>query len=140
MTNRDEATHGDEPVALRDPATGGHLAFCNDECLRSLTSWVQPGAPSWRWRLPLPNLGVCLHCAWCGHIVSAPEICAFHETGCQADVWLLTLQGLGVQAALYGEVADELLPGVLAALEHIGRARPDLDGRALVRYAFGSDG
>jgi hypothetical protein len=31
------------------------------------------------------------------------------------------------------------LPGVLAALEHIGRAHPEFDGAALVRWVFGSD-
>ena len=139
MTKRDEVTDGDGPVAIQDPSTGGQLAFCDDECLSALTSWVLPGAPSWRWRRPLPDFGACLHCAWCGRIVNAPVICALHDTDCPADAWLLTIQGLGAQAALLGEVADELLPGVLAALEHIGRAHPEFDGAALVRWVFGSD-
>lgn len=153
MTNRDNDTDDgdsqetfsdnrycdDEPLAIQDPATGGQLAFCDPECLSELTSLVMPEAPSLAWRQPLPDVASCVHCAWCGRLVNAPQRCLLHEDACPSDNWLLTLQGLGAQATLAGDVSDDLLPGVLAALEHIGRAHPEFDGATLVRWVFGSD-
>ena len=137
VTKREEnTTPPDEPCALKNPFTGQFWVFCDLDCLAELTSAVMPDAPTRRWIRPVPDTGTCLHCGWCGTLVQQPERCALHDEACPADRWDLTLQGLAATASIAGHLPDFMTDAILAALEHVGRRHPEIDGRDLLRWVL----
>lgn len=139
MTQYEEEKPSCDPVALTQAAEGSALCFCNSLCLVAFGEAAMPGAPLRRWAVPAPEVASCIHCFWCGHLISDPEYCPLHDDDCPTTNWGQTLQGLGAHAALAGHVHDEIIPHVLAALEHAGRRHPELDGHSLVRRILGGE-